>query len=111
MCTEFFLAIVYFLTIFVVNYFLFELLKNYLKEIKSLIQLKTISENYRINDCFLLIYFYLLNKNKFKNPTFLYTLNNSSFVKDFSSHFVFHCLRKAIIKMILSLFTTSFNSL
>ena len=47
MCTEFLLAIVYFVTIFFVNYFLFKLLKTYFKNIFYLLRLKTIFKSFK----------------------------------------------------------------
>jgi hypothetical protein len=42
MCTELFLAILYFLTILIVNYFLFKLLTSYLQKITYLLKIKNI---------------------------------------------------------------------
>ena len=47
MCTEFFLAMIYFLTIFFVNYFLSKLLKTYVKNIFSLLKLKNIFYSFK----------------------------------------------------------------
>jgi hypothetical protein len=47
MCTEFLLAVLYFITIFFVNYFLSKLLKNYIKNIFSLLKLKNIFYSFK----------------------------------------------------------------
>ena len=45
MCTEFVLAILYFFTIFLVNFFLFQLVKNYLKNIFFVTKVKNGFQN------------------------------------------------------------------
>jgi len=45
MCTELILAIIYFIIIFIVNLFLYKLLKNYFDNIKYLLKIKNIFSN------------------------------------------------------------------
>jgi hypothetical protein len=46
MCIELILAIIYFITIFFVNYFLYKLLKNYFSNIFYLLKLKIIFKTF-----------------------------------------------------------------
>jgi hypothetical protein len=46
MCIELLLAIIYFITIFFVNYFLYKLLKNYLSNIFYLSKLKIVFKTF-----------------------------------------------------------------
>ena len=66
MCTELLLAIIYFITIFVVNFFLYKLLKSYWRNISYLLRLKNIYKLYK-NDKMAIVsnlYIYLKNKNQ-----------------------------------------------
>jgi hypothetical protein len=47
MCTELLLAIIYFITILVVNFFIYKLLKSYYKNISYLLRLKNIYKLYK----------------------------------------------------------------
>ena len=62
MCTEFFLACLYFLILLVINFFLFKLLNIYLKNIFKLQKIKNISKIYPNNNFFRSLYKYS-NKN------------------------------------------------
>jgi len=67
MCTEFLLAILYFMTIFVVNYFLAKLLKSYTTNIFYLLKLKNIFLSFKKstnNLVFLLSSFFKKEKKK-----------------------------------------------
>jgi len=67
MCTEFLLACLYFIVIFIINFFLYKLLKNYLENILKLQQLKIILKNNPENEFFINLYNYsnrqFLNSN------------------------------------------------
>ena len=89
MCTEFFLAFVYFLTIVFVNYFLFKLLKSYLGNIFYLLKLRNIFVSFKKstnNLVFLLSSFskkekknsaVLTNLSRFSNSTDLLVIGNT----------------------------------
>ena len=64
MCTELFLAIIYFLTIFVVNFFLLKLLINYISNFLYLLKLKTILDSYPKEKISFLANIYLYSKNQ-----------------------------------------------
>ena len=89
MCTEFLLAILYFITIFFVNYFLSKLLKTYLSNIFSLLKLKNIFVSFKKstnNLVFLLSSFFkkekknsnlLANLHKFSKTTDILVIGNT----------------------------------
>jgi hypothetical protein len=82
MCTEFLLAILYFITIFFVNYFLSKLLKNYLVNIFYLLKVKNIFSSFKKstnNLVFLLSSFFRKEK---KNSNLLANLNKFSKTND-----------------------------
>jgi hypothetical protein len=82
MCTEFLLAILYFITIFVVNYFLAKLLKSYTTNIFYLLKLKNIFLSFKKstnNLVFLLSSFF---KKEKKNSNLLANLNKFSETND-----------------------------
>ena len=82
MCTEFLLAILYFITIFFVNYFLSKLLKTYLNNIFYLLKLKNIFVLFKKstnNLVFLLSSFF---KKEKKNSNLLANLHKFSKTKD-----------------------------
>jgi hypothetical protein len=64
MCAEFLLALIYLITILVINFFLFKLLKNYMLNILELVKIKNILQLYNRDTNNLLVSFYYLNKNK-----------------------------------------------
>ena len=76
MCTEFLLAIIYFITILTVNYFLFKLLKNYFINILYLIKVKNIFQLYNSNTTKLISLFYSIEKNKLFNSKKLFNFQN-----------------------------------
>ena len=67
MCTEFLLAIIYFITILTVNYFLFKLLRNYFINILYLTKIKNIFQLYNLNTNKIISFFYSVEKNKLFN--------------------------------------------
>ena len=67
MCTEFLLAIIYFITILTVNYFLFKLLRNYFINILYLTKIKNIFQLYNSNTNKIISFFYSIEKNKLFN--------------------------------------------
>ncbi len=69
MCTELFLAIIYFSTIFTVNFFLFKLLRTYTKRIMYLLKIQNIfkQKNIKSIETFALLYLYLQKDRKNKN--------------------------------------------
>ena len=82
MCTEFLLAIIYFVTIFFVNYFLFKLLKTYLKNIFYLLRLKTIFKSFKESNNNLVFFLSSLIKKEKRNSTGLLTLHKFSNTQD-----------------------------
>ena len=82
MCTEFLLAIVYFVTIFFVNYFLFKLLKTYFKNISYLLRLKTIFKSFKESNNNLVFFLSSLIKKEKRNSTALLTLHKFSNTQD-----------------------------
>jgi hypothetical protein len=82
MCTELLLAIIYFSTIITVNYFLYNLLKNYVKNIFYLSKLKNIFIKFKKEDVKSLALFYFYSKNDFKNINLLGILNKFSTSND-----------------------------
>ena len=81
MCTEFLLAIVYFLTIFFVNYFLFKLLKTYFKSIFYLLRLRTIFKFFKKSNNNLVYYLSSFLKKE-DNSLTLVNLHQFSKTKD-----------------------------
>ena len=82
MCTEFLLAIIYFITIFFVNYFLFKLLKTYSKNIFYLLRLQTIFKSFKESNNNLVFFLSSLLKKEKKNSTLLLTLHKFSNTQD-----------------------------
>jgi len=83
MCTEFFLALIYFITILVVNIFIFNLLKSYWRKILESLKLKKIIMFFRKNNNDLLLSFYYLSKEgKIKNNKLLNLLSLPKGKKD-----------------------------
>ena len=82
MCTEFLLAIIYFVTIFFVNYFLLKLLKTYFKNIFYLLRLKTIFKLFKKSNNNLVFFLSSLLKKEKKNSTLLGTLHKFSNTQD-----------------------------
>jgi len=73
MCTEFLLAIIYFITILTVNYFLFKLLRTYFVNILYLFKIKNIFQLYNFNTNKIISFFYSIEKNKlFNNKKLFY---------------------------------------
>jgi hypothetical protein len=82
MCTELVLATLYFLTIFVVNVFLYKLVRVYLKNIFSLIQLTNIFKKFDRRFIKPIAIFYFYSKNEFQNPNLFRTLERFSESED-----------------------------
>ena len=82
MCTEFLLAIIYFVTILFVNYFLFRLLKTYTKNIFYLLRLKTIFTFFQKANNNLVYFFFSLLKKEKKNSNLLGILHKFSKTQD-----------------------------
>ena len=76
MCTEFFLASLYFVIIFVINFLLFKLLNAYIRSIFKLRKIKNIIKIYKNNKFFRTLYSYSLNK-EFRNSLVLSSFSNS----------------------------------
>ena len=75
MCSEFFLAIIYFFTLFIVNYFLFKLLKSYLKNILSILKFKNIFRYFKISELVIISNLYFSLKNKIKKRKLFLKVN------------------------------------
>ena len=82
MCTELFLAILYFSTIFAVNFFLFKLLKTYTKNITYLLKVQNIFKQKLPKNISEFILLYLYNKKNSINTDLLPLLNNYSLTND-----------------------------
>ena len=82
MCTEFLLAIIYFVTIFFVNYFLFKLLKTYFKNIFYLLRLKTIFKSFKTSNNNLVFFLSSFLKKEKKSSALLGTLHKFSNTED-----------------------------
>jgi hypothetical protein len=67
MCSELILAILYFLTILTVNFFIFKTLKNYLADNFYLIRIKNVFRSFPKNTVKFIALLYFLRKNEFKN--------------------------------------------
>jgi len=82
MCTEFLLAILYFMTIFVVNYFLAKLLKSYTTNIFYLLKLKNIFLSFKKSTNNLVFLISSFFKKEKKNSNLLANLNKFSETND-----------------------------
>jgi hypothetical protein len=83
MCTELSLAILYFITIFSVNFFLFKVLKNYVVNILYLQQLKNIFVSFpEKNELKLLSLLYLFLKKDMKNRNLLTSISSVNEIED-----------------------------
>ena len=82
MCTEFLLAIIYFVTIFFVNYFLFKLLKTYFNNIFYLLRLKTIFKSFKTSNNNLVFFLSSFLKKEKKGSALLGTLHKFSNTED-----------------------------
>jgi hypothetical protein len=83
MCTEFFLALIYFITILVVNVFIFNLLKSYFRNIVEILKLKKIILIFKTNNNDLLLsFYYLLKERKISNNKILSILSLPKDKKD-----------------------------
>jgi hypothetical protein len=82
MCTELFLAIFYFLTLFIVNFFLSKLLISYQTNILFLLKIKNILNSFDKKKLKGISIFYFYSKNEFKNKSILNKFSSFSKVKD-----------------------------
>ena len=83
MCTELSLAILYFITIFAVNFFLFKVLKNYVVNIMYLQQIKNIFISFsEKTDLILISFLYSFLKKDSKNRNILNNLNSVNEIED-----------------------------
>jgi hypothetical protein len=82
MCTEFFLAVIYFVTIFFVNYFLLKVLKAYFANISYLLRLQNIfNSSQKVNKDFIFFLFSFFKKEN-NNVVLLKNLHQLSNTKD-----------------------------
>ena len=74
MCNEFFLACLYFVIILFINFFLYKLLKSYLRNIFIFSKIKRILKVYSNNDFFIKLYQY--SNKEFRNEQTLVNLQS-----------------------------------
>ncbi len=82
MCTELLLAILYFSTIFAVNFFLFKLLKTYTRSITYLLKVQNIFKQKLPKDIRGFILLHLYSKKNSRNIDLVSLLNNCSIDND-----------------------------
>jgi hypothetical protein len=82
MCSEFILALVYFFTIFVVNFFLYKLLRSYVKNIFYFWKMRNIFKLFNKSNNALVSLFYLFFKKEKQNSKYLVTLPQFLKTKD-----------------------------
>ena len=82
MCTEFFLAFIYFITIFIVNYFLSKLVKNYFENIFLLLKLKNIFQTFQKSTNNLIFLLSSFEKKEKPNMSLLRSFPSSSTTQD-----------------------------
>ena len=75
MCTELILAFIYFITIFLVNYFLLQLLKNNIETISYLLKIENLLTYYSSTQQKNLFYYLIQFKKKIKTVQMFYYLN------------------------------------
>jgi hypothetical protein len=75
MCTELILAFIYFITIFLVNYFLLQLLKNNIETISYLLKIENLLTYYSSTEQKNLFYYLIQFKKKIKTVQMFYYLN------------------------------------
>jgi hypothetical protein len=78
MCNEFFLACLYLFVVFIINFFLYKLLKNYINNIIISQKLKRILTIYPNNEFFIKLYQYSLKEFKNQNSLEKLKFGNSS---------------------------------
>ena len=80
MCTELFLAFIYFFTIIVVNYFLYKVLVNYVEKIIYLLKIRNILSSFKIskNSLFFLLY----SSSIIQSKILLKSLSNNFYCPD-----------------------------
>ena len=76
MCTELFLALIYFSVIFGVNFFIYKLLKTYIKNVTYLLKLKNILNSFSGNELDLILLLHKYLKKEFQNKNLLKNREN-----------------------------------
>ena len=82
MCTELFLALIYFGTIFAVNFFLYKLLITYVRNILSLLKMRHIFNSFPGEEKTIFSFLSLYSKNPSKNRSLLIGLPNLLICQD-----------------------------
>ena len=95
MCTELLLAILYFITIFTVNFFLFKLLNSYTKDIRYMLKIKNILKVNKSSGLEAFVLLYLYEKKNYKSKLLLKLLNSCSELDPLSIGNVYSCLLEA----------------
>ena len=95
MCTELILAILYFITIFTVNFFLFKLLNSYTKDIRYMLKIKNILKVNKSSGLEAFVLLYLYEKKNYKSKLLLKLLNSCSELDPLSIGNVYSCLLEA----------------
>ena len=83
MCTELLLAVIYFLIIAIINFFLFKLLKNYLSEINKRQHIKTIFDTCKLNQGSIFPFLYKYSNQQNNRSTILKQLSLINGKNDF----------------------------
>lgn len=95
MCTELLLAILYFITIFTANFFLFKLLNSYTKDIRYMLKIKNILKVNKSSGLEAFVLLYLYEKKNYKSKLLLKLLNSCSELDPLSIGNVYSCLLEA----------------
>ena len=82
MCPEFILAFIYLIILLIINYLLFKLLKNYIKNISSLLKLKRIFFCFDKKETKLISMLYQTSKKEIRSEILFFNLKNFSKRKD-----------------------------
>lgn len=82
MCSEFLLALIYFLTIFVVNFFLYKVVRTYFSNVSYLFKIKTIFQLFKKSNNNLISLFHLIFKKEKQKSFSLTNLSKFSKTKD-----------------------------
>ena len=95
MCTELFLALIYFSVIFGVNFFIYKLLKTYIKNVTYLLKLKNILNSFSGNELDLILLLHKYLKKEFQNKNLLTKINS---LEDTSDVLIIGNLYKNLLK-------------
>ena len=82
MCTEFFLALIYFSTILTINFFLIQFLISNFQILFSLLKLKNIFHYFPKNEKNVCLFLYEISRKKLKNRSLLPELKNLTKTED-----------------------------